>query len=163
MDAISIRKATLEDCDTVYSLMEEMREYEGRQDVFILTLEEFKRDGFGEKTSFEACVVEHKDNKEIIGFATYFFGFSGDCGKVLYLEDVYFKAAYRSKGYGTALFKSIAKITMESGARRMEWCVLNDPSWNAKTIEFYKKFNSIDEGLKLLYLEGEVLKKCAEF
>lgn len=50
-------------------------------------------------------------DKEIIGFATYFFGFSGDCGKVLYLEDVYFKAAYRSKGYGTALFKSIAKVS----------------------------------------------------
>lgn len=48
--------------------------------------------------------------KEAIGFATYFFGYNGDCGRMLYLEDIYIKPAYRSKGYGTAVFKYMAKV-----------------------------------------------------
>lgn len=55
------------------------------------------------------------------------------------------------------------QVTLERSARRMEWCVMNYPSWNSKTIEFYKKFNSIDDNLKQLYLHGDVLKKCAQF
>ncbi|XP_061178740.1 thialysine N-epsilon-acetyltransferase-like [Saccostrea echinata] len=163
MKDLNIRKATSDDCETLYNLLKEMREGEGRLEAFILTFEEFKRDGFGEDKLFESHVVELKDGKEVIGFAMCFFGFNGDCGKILYLEDIYIKPAYRSKGYGTLVFKYIAKVTLDSGARRMEWCVMNDPSWNAKTIEFYKKFNSIDENLKQLYLQGDVLKKCAEF
>ncbi|XP_062589183.1 uncharacterized protein LOC134250859 [Saccostrea cucullata] len=161
MKDLNIRKASSNDFEAIYSLLKDMREEEGRQAALILTCEEFKRDG--EDKLFEAHVVELKDSKEVIGFATYFFGFNGDCGKILYLEDIYIKPAHRSKGYGTTVFKYIAKVTLESGARRMEWCVMNDPSWNAKTIEFYKKFDSIDENLKQLYLQGDVLKKCAEF
>lgn len=48
--------------------------------------------------------------KDAIGFATYFFGYNGDCGRMLYLEDIYIKPAYRSKGYGTAVFKYMAKV-----------------------------------------------------
>lgn len=48
--------------------------------------------------------------KEAIGFATYFFGYNGDCGRMLYLEDIYIEPAYRSKGYGTAVFKYMAKV-----------------------------------------------------
>ncbi|XP_065937552.1 uncharacterized protein [Magallana gigas] len=141
MDDINIRKATVDDSDIVYRLLKDMREGEGRLDAFVITPEE----------------------KEAIGFATYFFGYNGDCGRMLYLEDIYIEPVYRSKGYGTAVFKYMAKITIDENARRMEWCVMDDPSWNAKTIEFYKKFNSIDDNLKQLYLHGEVLKKCAEF
>ncbi|XP_055999204.1 thialysine N-epsilon-acetyltransferase-like [Ostrea edulis] len=161
-EEIYIRTATQDDSDILYNLLKEMRDGEGRLDAFVVTPEEFKRDGFGENRCFEACVVEHKDNKEVIGFATYFFGYNGDCGKILYLEDIFIKPVFRSKGYGTAVFKYMAKITLGRGARRMEWCVMNDPSWNAKTIEFYKKFNSIDDNLKQLYLHGDVLQKCAE-
>uniref|UniRef100_K1R7W1 N-acetyltransferase ats1 n=1 Tax=Magallana gigas TaxID=29159 RepID=K1R7W1_MAGGI len=137
MDDINIRKATVDDSDIVYRLLKDMREGEGRLDAFVITPEE----------------------KEAIGFATYFFGYNGDCGRMLYLEDIYIEPVYRSKGYGTAVFKYMAKITIDENARRMEWCVMDDPSWNAKTIEFYKKFNSIDDNLKQLYLHGEVLKK----
>lgn len=48
--------------------------------------------------------------KEAIGFATYFFGYNGDCGRMLYLEDIYIEPVYRSKGYGTAVFKYMAKV-----------------------------------------------------
>lgn len=48
--------------------------------------------------------------KDAIGFATYFFGYNGDCGRMLYLEDIYIKPAYRSKGYETAVFKYMAKV-----------------------------------------------------
>lgn len=48
--------------------------------------------------------------KEAIGFASYFFGYNGDCGRMLYLEDIYIKPAYRSKGYGTTVFKYMAKV-----------------------------------------------------
>lgn len=48
--------------------------------------------------------------KDAIGFATYFFGYNGDCGRMLYLEDIYIEPVYRSKGYGTAVFKYMAKV-----------------------------------------------------
>lgn len=163
MDDITIREATVDDSDIIYPLLKDMKEGEGLLDAFIITPEEFKRNGFGENKSFEAVIVEDKNKKEAIGFATYFFGHSGYCGRVLYLDDIYIKPAYRSKGYGTALFKYMAKITIDRDARRMEWVFLDEPSWNAKTIAFYKKFNSIDDNRKQLYLHGEVLKKCAEF
>lgn len=163
MDDIIIREATVDDSDIVYRLLKDMREGEGLLDAFIITPEELKRNGFGESKYFEAVIAEDKNNKETIGFATYFFGYSGYCGRILYLEDIYIKPAYRSKGYGTAVFKYLAKITIDRDARRMEWVFMDDPSWNAKTIAFYKKFNSIDDNRKQLYLQGEVLKKCAEF
>nr|XP_022296630.1 diamine acetyltransferase 2-like isoform X1 [Crassostrea virginica] len=163
MDDINIRAATVEDSDILFGLLKDMREGEGRLEAFVVTPEEFKRDGFGENKCFEALVVEHKYNNEPIGFATYFFGYNGDCGRILYLEDIYIKPEHRSKGYGTTVFKYVAKVTLERSARRMEWCIMNYPSWNSKTIEFYKKFNSIDDNLKQLYLHGDVLKKCAQF
>nr|XP_022296631.1 N-acetyltransferase ats1-like isoform X2 [Crassostrea virginica] len=141
MDDINIRAATVEDSDILFGLLKDMREGEGRLEAFVVTPE---------------------DN-EPIGFATYFFGYNGDCGRILYLEDIYIKPEHRSKGYGTTVFKYVAKVTLERSARRMEWCIMNYPSWNSKTIEFYKKFNSIDDNLKQLYLHGDVLKKCAQF
>nr|XP_034304615.1 diamine acetyltransferase 2 [Crassostrea gigas]XP_034304616.1 diamine acetyltransferase 2 [Crassostrea gigas] len=163
MDDLNIRKATVDDSDIVYGMLKDMREGERRLDAFIITPEEFKRDGFGENKYFEAVIAEDKNKNEAIGFATYYFGYSGYCGRILYLEDIYIKPAYRLKRYGTAVFKYMAKVTIDENARRMKWRVMDDPSLNTKTIEFYKKFNSIDDHGKHLYLHGEVLKKCAEF
>lgn len=50
-------------------------------------------------------------DNEPIGFATYFFGYNGDCGRILYLEDIYIKPEHRSKGYGTTVFKYVAKVS----------------------------------------------------
>ncbi|KAI0052132.1 acyl-CoA N-acyltransferase [Auriscalpium vulgare] len=72
-----------------------------------------------------------------IGLALYFFNFSTWTGRPgLYLEDLYVKPEYRSKGVGKAFFAELAAVAQEKNCARMDWSVLK---WNQPSIDFYEK------------------------
>ena len=70
-----------------------------------------------------------------VGFALFFHNFSTFLGRAgLYLEDLFVKPAYRGRGHGKALIRELARIAVERGCGRLEWCCLD---WNQPSIDFY--------------------------
>ena len=79
------------------------------------------------------------ENK-IVGQALFFKNFSTFLGKPgIYLEDLYVKPEFRSKGIGKALLIKIISIAKERNYGRVEWSVLD---WNESAIDFYKRLGA---------------------
>lgn len=156
---MDIRIATKEDAALVLSFIRELAEYEKMLDEVAAT-EQTVREWVFDKGSAE--VVFLLENGKEVGFALYFHNFSTFVGRSgLYLEDLYVKPAYRGKGYGKALLQYLAKLAVERGCGRFEWCCLD---WNAPSIAFYRSLGArpMDEwtiyrvdGKALLRLAGE--------
>ncbi len=67
---------------------------------------------------------------------TLFFGyFSTWAGRGLFLEDLFVREAFRSRGIGKALLAAVARIAVEEHCYGIHWEVLD---WNEKAIEFYR-------------------------
>ena len=73
-----------------------------------------RKDGFGEHKYFHCMVAESSDPAQrgaLLAYALYFFAYSTWEGKMLYLEDLCVSEQHRGKGIGTALWKSVAKVS----------------------------------------------------
>ena len=128
------------------------------QDEVVAT-EELLNDWIFERKSAEVIFV--MENGKEVGFALFFHNFStfvGRCG--IYLEDLYVEPEHRGKGYGKALLKELAKITVERGCGRLEWCCLD---WNKPSIDFYISLGARPMSEWTTYrLAGDTLHKLAE-
>jgi GNAT superfamily N-acetyltransferase len=112
---------------------------------------------FGERPYAEVILAEI--DKEPVGFALFFFNFSTFLGQPgLYIEDLYVKPEFRSRGIGKELLKHCATITKERNCGRMEWWVLK---WNPAR-KFYENLgaNAMDEWV-VYRLTGKPLEKLA--
>lgn len=126
------RVATINDVDLILTFIKELATYEKMLDEVTATTESLKEWLF-EKKAAEVMFV--MDNDIEVGYAIYFYNFSTFTGKAgLYIEDLYVKPDYRSKGYGKAILKELAKIASDTGCERMEWVCLD---WNKPSIDFY--------------------------
>jgi len=137
MDKITLRKAESVDIPLIFSLVKELAIYELAPEEVTATLEDYEVNGFSEKPLFEAFLLF--ENDQLAGFALWYFRFSTWKGKRLYLEDLFVKSEFRSKGYGKLLMDAIieeAKITNSNG---LMWQVLD---WNTTAIDFYKKYEA---------------------
>lgn len=82
-----------------------------------------------------ACVHD-----EPAGFALFFPTYSTFAGKPgLWLEDLYVRPAFRSRGLGTALLHHVARLANARGCARMEWAVLD---WNQPAIDVYERLGA---------------------
>lgn len=98
----------------------------------------------------------------IAGMALYFYNYSTWTGVPgIYLEDLFVKPAYRSKGYGKALLKELAREVLKVGGKRLEWSCLD---WNEPSLQFYQS-EVIGAERKTqwvgLRVDGEALGKLA--
>jgi GNAT superfamily N-acetyltransferase len=106
-----------------------------------------------------------KNETKAAGMALYFYNYSTWRSKPgIYLEDLFVRPEYRSKGYGVALLQELAKEVVEmpdGGGGRLEWSVLK---WNEPSIKFYvsEKIGAkrMEEWVGMR-VEGEGLKKLA--
>ena len=96
-----------------------------------------------------------------VGFALFFHNFSTFLGRAgIYLEDLYVKPEYRGRGHGKALITELARITVERGCGRLEWCCLD---WNKPSIDFYLSLGARQMNEWTTYrLAGDSLKKLVE-
>ena len=137
MPNFQIRKAKLEDTETIFNLIYKLAVYEKLENDVITTVEELRQNIF-EKNYAEVLIAE--ENEKPIGFALYFHNFSTFVGKPgIYLEDLFVEPEMRGKGYGKALLVELAKIAKERNCGRLEWAVLD---WNTPSIEFYKSLGA---------------------
>ena len=58
----------------------------------------------------------------------------------LYIEELYVKPEFRTKGIGKRLLQKAIEIALGNKYGRVEWAVLD---WNEKAIEFYKSMQAI--------------------
>lgn len=128
----NIRFATESDTELILDFIKRLAEYEKLQNEVVATPEILKEWIFEKE---KAEVIFALDNGKEVGFALFFHNFSTFLGRSgIYLEDLFVLPEYRGKGHGKALLKELAKITVERGCGRLEWCCLD---WNKPSIDFY--------------------------
>lgn len=158
MSEFSFRFAEKKDCNLILYFIKKLAEYENMSDEVVAT-EELLEEWIFEKKKAEVifpCV----DNKEV-GFVLFFHNFSTFIGRSgIYLEDLYILPEYRNNGYGKAILRKLAQITVERGCGRLEWCCLD---WNKPSIDFYLSLGAIPMDEWTTYrLTGDTLIKLAE-
>ena len=152
------RLATENDCALILDFIRSLAEYEKMSDQVIAD-ESLLREWIFEKKKAEVMFAL-EDGVEV-GFALFFNNFSTFLGRAgIYLEDLFVKPEYRGRGYGKGLIRELARITVERGCGRLEWCCLN---WNRPSIDFYLSLNAEPMSDWTTYrLSGKSLQELAE-
>ncbi|MDO5455743.1 MAG: GNAT family N-acetyltransferase [Eubacteriales bacterium] len=155
---MDFRFANKEDCSLILSFIRSLADYEKMSDQVVATEDLLKEWIFDRKKAEVLFVCE--DGKEV-GFALFFHNFSTFLGRAgIYLEDLFVLPAYRGKGYGKALLKRLAQITVERGCGRLEWACLD---WNQPSIDFYLSLGAIPMDEWTTYrLTGDTLLEMAK-
>lgn len=155
----TFRFATREDTALILKFIRGLADYEHMSDEVVAT-EETLGEWLFDKETAEVLFVCDEDGNEV-GFALFFHNFSTFLGRAgLYLEDLFVNPESRGKGYGLALMKELARIAVERGYGRFEWCCLD---WNEPSIAFYKNLGAVPMDDWTTYrLTGQALQKLAE-
>ena len=129
-----IREATRADAQLIVDMIRELAEFERELDQVDITPEDILRDGFGASPCFQALIAEWEGQPA--GSALYFFNYSTWAGRPgLFVEDLFVRAQFRSKGIGKSLLRRMAVTAQEHNCYGMRWEVLH---WNTPAIEFYR-------------------------
>ena len=131
---IKIRKATESDFEQINILFREFAEFEKLPEKMINSVERMRM----EKELFNCFVAETPD-KEIVGYAVYFFCYFTWTGKSLYMDDLYVKPDYRGIGIGSLLINQVILHAKETGCHKLRWQVSN---WNKPAKDFYRKLGA---------------------
>jgi len=136
---ISIRKARLEDMDTIHGLVKELAIYERLPNEVKTSPESYKADF--QKNWFESIVAVSENNK-IVGTCIFYQTFSTWKGKMIYLEDFVVNEQLRGKGIGVQLFDHLLNICKDREVALLKWQIID---WNEPALNFYRKYNFIEE------------------
>ena len=158
MDHFTIRHARETDVPQILRFIKELAIYENMLDDVVAT-EELLREWIFEKQKAEVLLAEADGIP--VGFALFFHNFSTFLGRAgIYLEDLFVMPEHRGKGYGKALLRRLAQITMERGCGRLEWACLD---WNKPSIDFYLSLDATPMDQWTVYrLTGDTLRRMAE-
>ena len=158
MNRTEFRFATEKDTALILSFIKALAEYEKMSDQVVAN-EDLLREWIFEKEKAE--VIFALENGKEVGFALFFHNFSTFLGRAgIYLEDLFVMPEYRGRGHGKGLIRELARITVERGCGRLEWCCLD---WNKPSIDFYLSLGAcpLDEWTTYR-LTGDRLKSFAQ-
>ncbi|MCQ2280455.1 MAG: GNAT family N-acetyltransferase [Bacteroidales bacterium] len=155
---MKIRYAERSDCALILQFIRDLAVYEKMLDEVVATpelLEEWLFD------KHKAEVIFAMEGDREVGFALFFHNFSTFVGRAgIYLEDLFVLPEYRGKGYGKGLLQQLAKIAVERGCGRLEWCCLD---WNQPSIDFYLSLGARQmSGWTTYRIAGPRLKQFSE-
>lgn len=155
---LQIRPATIEDVGLLRTMIRELAEFERELEMVSIREEDLARDGFGKNPLFCALIAEW--GGEPVGYALFFRCFSTWAGKGLFLEDLFVRPRFRSKGIGRALLARVAQVAVDEECFGMQWEVLN---WNKRAIELYQALGAeFRDRWRPVLLTGPSLLKLAE-
>lgn len=127
--------------DEVPALLELIRElarFEKLENEVEATVGSLENAFFGAQPAAGALLA--RCDGEVAGYAIYFFTFSSFVGRAgIWLEDVYVRPEFRSRGLGRGLIEAVAKIGVERNCGRYEWTALN---WNKHALDFYDRLGA---------------------
>jgi GNAT superfamily N-acetyltransferase len=154
-----LRAAEPQDVPAIVGLIRELAEFEKLSHLCNATTASLTPHLFGDQPVAECIVGEVSD--EVVAFALLFTNFSTFLAKPgLYLEDLYIQPAHRGHGLGKALLKHLARLAVERGCGRFEWCVLD---WNENAIAFYEGAGAtVMPDWRLCRMSGEQLAAFAK-
>jgi GNAT superfamily N-acetyltransferase len=153
-----IRPANIDDCGLLRTMIRELAQFERLLEFVTIREEDLARDGFGENPRFRALIAEW--DGQAAGYAIFFGYYSTWAGAALYLEDLFVREKFRSRGIGKALLAAVARIAVEEDCYGMHWEVLD---WNQKAIELYQALGAeFPDQWRRVMLSGEALQKLAE-
>lgn len=153
-----IRPATIDDVPLLRCMIRELAEFEGELENCVIEEADLTRDGFGEHPQFRALFPEC--DQQPAGYALYFDCYSTWVGAEIFLEDLYVRPQFRSRGIGVGLLASVARIALEENRCALRWEVLN---WNKKAIELYKALGAeFNDQWRPVLLCGEPLRQLAQ-
>ena len=136
---MTIRNAAAADVPTILGFVRELAEYEKLAHEVVTTEDMLRAALFGPNARAFALICEAEG--KAVGFALCFYNFSTFLGRLgIYLEDLYVQPAYRGRGLGRAVLKTIAQRAKAEGCGRVEWSVLN---WNQPAIDFYRSIGAV--------------------
>ena len=152
------RAANENDVALILDFIKALAEYEKMSELVVAD-EGLLREWIFEKKKAEV-IFALEDGKEV-GFALFFHNFSTFLGRAgIYLEDLFVLPEYRGRGHGKALITELARITVERGCGRLEWCCLD---WNKPSIDFYLSLGARQMSEWTTYrLAGESLNALVE-
>ena len=158
MTVCTFRTAVPGDEELILSFIRALADYEHMSDQVVAT-PELLREWIFEKQKAEVLFVLEGETE--VGFALFFHNFSTFLGRAgIYLEDLFVLPEERGKGYGEALLKRLARITVERGCGRLEWACLD---WNRPSIDFYLSLGAAPQSDWTTYrLTGPTLEAMAE-
>ncbi|GBR73402.1 acetyltransferase GNAT family protein [Candidatus Termititenax aidoneus] len=154
-EKISLRRGTEADAELLLEFIRALAEYEHL--IVSSDAEILRRDVFLDKRA-EAVFAEIAGQP--VGMALFFFTYSTFSGrKVIYLEDIFVKDAFRGQGIGKELLCYVARLAVEQNCDRLDWAAL---SWNKPAQDFYQKLGAVPlQGWDRYFLYGEALQKLA--
>jgi GNAT superfamily N-acetyltransferase len=133
-----IRPATAADTPAIARLIRALAEYERLAHTVSLDDDRLREHLFGPRPFAEVLLAEEAG--AVAGFALFFHTYATFAGApTLYLEDLFVRPEHRGRGHGKELLAALARLAVERGCRRLEWCVLN---WNEPAIAFYRSLGA---------------------
>jgi len=131
---VTIRK--IEECDylVLISLFKEFALFEKLPEKMTNSVEQMLRE-----KEYLTGFVAVNDADEILGYATYFFGYYTWIGKSLYMDDLYVRPNFRGAGVGTKLIKEVIAFAKAERCKKLRWQV---SEWNQPAIDFYKSLGA---------------------
>ena len=153
-----IRPARRDDVPAIVGLIHELAQFEHLEHLDVATPEQLEPHLFGARPACECLVAEQ--GGAVVGFALFFQNFSTFlCRPGLYLEDLYVQPAARGTGLGAAFLRELARLAVERGCGRFEWCVLD---WNVDAQRFYERMGaSLLPDWRLCRATGDALVRMA--
>lgn len=140
MDII-IRKATSQDFEKVFFLLQEFAAFQKTPERFTITLAQIQKD----QSLFQWFIAED-ENKNIVGLASCFFAYYSWIGKSLYLDDLFVIESMRGKNIGTQLLETVIQFAKDNDCKKLRWQVSN---WNHNAIAFYKKMGAVIDDVEI--------------
>jgi len=132
---VTISKADSKDFPAIFSLIKEFSIFQQTPQKVTITLEQMMED----ENIFKCFVAETAD-KNIVGFATFFFSYHSWTGKSLYVDDLYVTEAFRKQGIGERLLNTLINLGKDNCCKKVRWQV---SKWNTDAIGFYKKMGAV--------------------
>jgi GNAT superfamily N-acetyltransferase len=136
---LSIRPAEERDAGLILDFIRELATYERLAHEVVATQDDIARALFGLQPRAFADIAEW--DGEPAGFALWFYNFSTFRGRHgIYLEDLFVRPEFRSRGLGKALLRHLARRCVAEGLPRLEWWVLD---WNEPALRFYRSIGAV--------------------
>jgi GNAT superfamily N-acetyltransferase len=139
LESFQIQPATKADVPVILGFIRKLADYERLSHEVSATEQSLTETLFGRRRTAEVAIGYFK--RQPVCFALFFHNYSTFLGRPgMYIEDLYVDEPFRRRGFGSALFRYVARIAVERHCGRLEWSVLD---WNEPAIQFYEKLGAV--------------------
>lgn len=140
-----VRPATPGDAPVIWSMLRALAEHDGALDHFRATVDDIRREGFGNAPAFEVLIAERDgDPAGLLKFYEIYSCYQGR--RCMFVDALYIDAARRRAGVGKALMAHAAEIARQRHYGRIDLTV---KPGNARAKAFYRSLGMapVDEEL----------------